>query len=427
MAEERYEDELIKTRHRKKKNRKSGGAVKGRVSQNSVKVDFRVTEKERNRYYLAAAGKYRAARYLTVIILFVFLLVMLLFFRESITYSNLMYLVRDLDADVGFSTTAYNSFSYDGRYVEDFALFKGRIAVAGTDGLTMYDSSGSREAEYNGDYTAPRLETGEKYALLYDAGEKNYSLYTSVSKVLSSEAEENIEAAAVSDSGTYALLTHSKESKFLVTVYNSAFKAVTKYYKDKYVTDIALDSQGDRGAIVSAFSENAVICAEVTLCEVGSEKTQSFTYGGLMPLSAEYTDDGTLIVACDTAILAFGESGEKWRYDFNGSLPSSCTVSGNTVACACAANAIGSVNTVLVFDTDGTVRYNVTLEHKVSAVATDSRYAVYAAGDSQVSRIDLSDGGVKTESLSSPAVRLLAPEGCLVVCHEDGTGSYFSE
>ena len=424
MAKREYDDELIST-GRKRKQKKT--KIKNDVPQNGVKVDLRVTEKPRNRYYLAAAGKYRAARYVAVMLLAVFLFVMLLFFRENITYSNLMYLVRDLDTDNSASAGAYAGITYDGQYAEKFALFKSRIAVAGTTGLTLYDSSGSKEAEYDCSYTNPGLEVSEKYALMYDAGDKSYSIYTSVARVLSEKSDQIIEAAAVSDSGYFALLTRSEEAKFLVTVYNGSFKPVTKYYKDKYVIDLALNKTGSEAAIVSAATENSSVYCEVSLLKIGTEETVSLKYDGLMPISARYADDGSLFVMCDTALLSFRDGEISWRHDFTGMTPVSFDIDKNTAAVTCSENAIGSVNAVLVFDINGNVLYNITLEHKISATATDGERAVYAVGDGKAERIDLSDGSVSSESVSVVPVKLLAPPGSLIVCGEGGTSSHFTD
>ena len=419
MARDRNEDELISTGRKKKKKLKT-------IPQNGVKVDLSVKERPRNRYYLSVAGKYRAARYVTTVLLVAFLLIMLVFFRENITYSNLMYLVRDLDADLGGAAGAYANVTYDGQYAEQFGIFKGRIAVAGTTGLTLYDASGSKEAEYECSYLTPKLEVGEKYALMYDAGERGYSVYTAVARVLSARSDEIIEDAAVSDSGYYALLTRSEESKFLVTVYNGSFKPVTKYYKDKYVTDLAVSPDGDEAGIVSASAEGSGMCCEVSLCKVGTEDTVSLKYDGLMPVSAEYADDGTLFVMCDTALLSFRGGDLLWRHDFSGMTPGTFSLGKKVAAVSCAKNAIGSENEVLVFDTDGNVLYNVTLDRRITGVAADSNRAVYAVGDGEAHRIDLKSGGVTSEPLTVTPVSMIAADGSLVVCGENGTASNFA-
>lgn len=435
MAKGDFDDELIST-GRKKKNKepKKKKEKKKRKAENlsasskdGVKVDFRVTEKPRNKYYLAAAGKYRAARYISVVILAIFLFVMLLFFRESITYSNLMYLVRDLDSDSDSTVGAYANITYDGQYSKEFELFKGRIAVGGTTELKLYDPSGSKEAEYDLAYSNPRLVTGDKYAIMYDAGDRAYSVYTTVARVLSEETDEIIEDAAVSDSGYYALLTHSKESKFLVTVYNSSFRPVTKYYKDKYVIDVALNQNGDEAAIVSAATGGAAVSCEVSLCKVGTEESNSLIYEGLMPISAKYADDGTLFVMCDTSLLIFRGGELIQKHDFTAETPCAFAIDGNIAAVALRKNAIGSENDVLVFDINGNVLYNITLEHKVSFAATDAKYAVYAVGDGEATKIDLKDGSLSRETVSVTPVKILAPEGSLLVCGENGTASYFFE
>lgn len=418
MAKRQNDDELISTGKRRKR--------KDSVPVNGVKVDLSVKKSPVNKYYMSVAGKYRAVRYVTVVMLVLFLTVMLIFFRENITYSNLMYLIRDLDTagEIG-GVGSYTNITYDGQYAEDFALFKGRVLVAGTSGLTVYDASGSKETEYDSDYSKPRLETGEKYALMYDCGGKSYSLFTSVARVLTSASDEVIEGAAVSDSGYYALLTRSKDSKYMVTVYNSGFEPVMKYHKDKYVIDTALDPDGKNIAVVSAFANGSSVSCEVSFAKVGTEDFTSVQYDGIMPLSAHYTGDGTMLLMCDTALMGFHDGELAWRHDFEGTHPNAFTLAGNTAAVCCSKNSIGSTNDILIFDIKGEVLYNIALERKITDIVSDGEDSVYAVGDGTGTRIALSDGTVTQESVSVIPVKLLSPAGSLIVCGEGGTASYF--
>ncbi|MGN1082120.1 MAG: hypothetical protein ACI4SJ_01125, partial [Candidatus Avispirillum sp.] len=121
--------------------RGDGGSADGRTgsrnAKNAVRVDFGEAEQPYNRYYAAVAGRYRFARYACIILLVAFLLSMLIFYRDSITYSNLMYLIRDLDSDTPVTVGVYADITYDGMYSPSFGMFRGRVAVASKNGLTL--------------------------------------------------------------------------------------------------------------------------------------------------------------------------------------------------------------------------------------------------------------------------------------------------
>ena len=177
------QEELIRTGSRRKK--KTSGR---RIGKKSAPDDPAARKKRRtahvsialdeaqpvvNSYYIAIAERYRWARLLSVIALVLFLLIMLLFYRENITYSNLMYLIRDLDTGAVSVVGRYADINYEQQYAPSFALFRDRIAVAGASGFRLYNASGTRELDYESAYGDPRLVVGDKYALLYDAAGKS--------------------------------------------------------------------------------------------------------------------------------------------------------------------------------------------------------------------------------------------------------------
>lgn len=427
-------DELIRTGSRRKKT--SGKRVRGRKAPDSpaarkrkrpahIPIELDDADPAVNSYYIAIANRYRWARLLSIIILVVFLLIMLLFYRKNITYGNLMYLIRDLDTGVVSAVGKYADISYERQYAPSFAIFRERIAVAGASGFRLYNASGSKELDYESAYGDPRLVVGNKYALLYDAAGKSYSMYTTIARVLNSEAEETIEDAAVADDGTYALLTGSDESKYLITVYSPDFKPRAKYYKDKYVIDIALDSKGEQMAVISAGAAGAGAYCEIMFCTVGSEKTTSVELQNTMPLFAGYTDNGRLAVVCDNKILFYDENTLCGQYDFAGAVPAGFDLSGNFLALAVSKNAVGSENEIILFDTDGNIIYNNTINEKIRLIAADGERAVYVLLEDKVQQYSVSGGEPAVEPLRGEALDILPASGGAVVCENGGTYSLF--
>lgn len=428
------QDELIRTGSRRKKA--SGKRVRGRKApddpdarkkKRSAHISIALDDEAPavNSYYIAIADRYRWAKLLSVILLVAFLLIMLLFYRKNITYGNLMYLIRDLDTGVVSAVGKYADISYERQYAPSFALFRDRIAVAGASGFRLYNASGSKELDYESAYGDPRLVTGNKYALLYDAAGKSYSMYTTIARVLNSEADRVIEDAAVADDGTYALLTGSDESKYLITVYSPDFKPVVKYYKDKYVIDIALDSKGEHMAVLSAGAAGAGASCEIMFCTVGSEKTVSAELQNTMPLFAGYTDNGKLAVVCDNKVLFYDGDTLCGQYDIAGAVPVGFDLSGDYLALAVSKNAVGSENDIILFDTDGNIIYNNTINEKVRMIAADGNRSVYVLYEDKVQQYAVSGGEPATETLRGEALDILPASGGAVICETGGTYSLF--
>ena len=440
--ENNHDEDLIKIRKRPKKERPEKSEKKRPEKRrarrdvppkaipkaNGVKLDFSQDEAPQyTKYYMAVSKRYRAARVLSIAILVCFLLVMLVFFRGNITYANLMYLVRDLDTDTAVSVGVYGDISYEKTLASDFALFRQRIAVASSNGFSLYSVTGGQDLSSVDVVANPRLEVSDKYALTYDEGTNRYSVYTTVAKVLSAECEFEILDAAVSDIGKYALVTSTDEARNLITVYNQDFRVVTEYYKDKYVMDVALDSEGEHICAASVDVKLSDVVCELMIGKVGTKDSVSLEYAGMMPLRAEYTDDGRLFVLCDSALLIFKGEKEVARVDFDGLTPGCFAIEGNTVAVTFPTNAVGSESMLRVFNSEGKEICNEHINEKVSIVATDGIESVYVICEANAVRVSLTNEKTKTEAIGERVIGAVAVPGSLVVCFAEGTTSYFAD
>lgn len=432
--EEPFEDggELISTGRKRKHKEKAARTAKNKAqsAQNpkggKVRIDLDEQERSYNKYYLAVANRYRYARYAAFIVLVAFLLTILIFYRGSITYSNLMYLIRDLDSDTEVSVGVYSDVTYDEVHSPRFAMFRSRIALASQNGLRLYSSAGGSDISDDTRFFTPQLETGEKYALVYDAGSTGYCLYTTVSRVFSGKTDENIEDGCVADDGSFALMTRSDDAKFVITVYGSDFKARTKYYKDKYVMDIALCPDGSELCALSADVSAGGASCEIMLGSVGTEDSKTVSVDGLMPICARYCGDGTLIVICDGAVLGISNGEIQWKKDFSGAAPMSFDINGGLVSLCCTRNAVGSENEVFVFDTAGNILYNDVVNGKISFFVTDGVGTAYAVGEDSAEKTVLSDGTKSDCAVKASPIAALCPPGNLILCYADGTVSYFT-
>lgn len=437
---ENRDDELIKIKkkkakpkrekprkeNKKREKRSTRPKVNAIPRAKGVKLDFTEEAPEVNRYYMGISSRYRIARYATIVLLCVFLFVMLAFYRENITYANLMYLVRDLDSSGQVSVGIYNDITYDRSFVSDFELFRSRIAQASPTGFTLYSAAGTVDLESEGIIAEPRLEVGEKYAVMYGVGEKDYSVYTTIAKVLSGECEFEIEDCAVADSGRYAILTEDDEARFLITVYSESFKSLLKYHMNDFVVDMALDSEGENIAVASAVIDSSAVKCELMLGSIDNKDSKYIELEGMMPICCEYTDDNRLFLLCDSALIIFEGEKEVARISFGGLTPGFFDIEGNVIALTFPENVMGNENSLSVYDTEGKELVSEKISSKVLAVATDGEEAVYAVGEAEVFRLSFGDKAIEKEPLKVRALSAIAVPGSLVVFSPDGSDSYFT-
>ncbi len=381
-----------------------------------VKIDYK--DMEVSEYYLAASRRYRFAKFLAFVLLVAFLAVNLLFFRSNITYSNLMYLLRDLDAGAAEITTDFASISYNEESGAVFDIFKGKLAYASSEGFRLYNSTGARELDESRYMQTPAIVTGDKYAVVYDVGGHSYSIFTAMACVLEETCDEVLEDVCVSDSGSYAILTRSNEAKYLVSVYKENMKLQAKYYKDKYVTDMALDEKGKNLAIVSADVSVSGITAEIALCKVGTEEVQTIAIENAMPLAAEYMENGSLLVLCDTKLVKVADGKIESEYALDGGDVTEFRFAKDSVAVVLSDNAVSSENKAYLFDMNADLLCSEEISGKVNSICCDAS-AMYVLCDDSIKMIT-TDGNVKSVSCSAYIEDIVVIYGNLLKCEKLG-------
>ena len=112
-------------------------------------------------YYISLADKFHLARIVLYMVLFAFLAVTLLSSRQVITYENLYYLVKDIDAANITAKSQVNHLSYPlSQATPDFAFFRGGLVIAGGDEITALSGSGKQTLSDNVSMTTPCVSAG---------------------------------------------------------------------------------------------------------------------------------------------------------------------------------------------------------------------------------------------------------------------------
>ncbi len=415
MREKRNESVEIRTRQSRQVKRPA--PVTAQAPKKKVKIDYK--DMEVSEYYLAASKRYRFAKFLSFVLLVAFLAVNLLFFRDNITYNNLMYLLRDLDSGAAEITTEFASITYNEESGAVFDIFKGKLAYASSEGFRLYNSTGARELDQSRYMQTPAIAKSNKYSIVYDVGGHAYSIFTTMACVFEGTAEDVLEDVCVSDNGSFATLTRSNEAKYLVSVYKENLKLQTKYYKDKYVVDITMDEKGKNLAIVSADVSVSGISSEIMLSKTGTEETASVTIEDAMPLAAQYMENGSLLVLCDTKLVKVADGKTDSEYNFGAGDIKEFRFGEDSVAVVLSDNAVSSENKVFLFDSDGALLLSGEVSGKVSRVCSD-KSAVYVLTDSSIVRLTV-DGEEKSVPCSAAVEDIVAVYGTLLKCEKLGT------
>ena len=334
--------------------RKKAARDREHVQTESIPIAGRV-EKQRNRYYLRVSRRYMVAAVLVLLLLVLYIMCVTVFFGEYVTYDNLKYLLRDMDAITVGGHDDFERIVYNASENTEAEYFRNGIALCDTDKYRYYDTSGVMLVEEELGYKNPVMVSSEKYMLVYDLDGRGYSIFNQLTRIIDREAEGSIIAADICEDGSYIIVIRSNETKYVAQLYNGAYNKVLSVYKDSYVFDVALSRDGRTAVICSICPGDSDFDCEIDICERGkNESVKKISRTHTMPLDA-YAYDGGFAVLCSNEIMFFDEKGNDIRETvFNGMSLRYADINGKTAAVAGTTNALGSENRVIVFDMENT-------------------------------------------------------------------------
>ena len=388
------------------------------TQENSPRRTAKEAQDPYNRYYMRVSGMYRAAKWGMLLLFILYLLLTLFIRRDSITYENLLYLMRDLN--ISSDGGSFASAVYEEQQNMTFCAFKNELALAGSSGVRLYDGSGACVLDDSTSYKAPALESGEKYLLLYDAGGNDYALFTTLACVHRASADGAIQYADIADSGRYLIVSRTEETKYKVTLYSASFTELARYYRDSFVTSAAISPNGEAVAILSADASGWTLNGSVTLCSDGSAETKNVSLGTSLPVAARYFSDGSLAVICDDRVVFLTPSGEiAASVSYEQQTLQCFDFSDACVAFACKRNVLGSESRIVLLDTKGSVLCDEVRTGKIESVsASDVSPAVYIVSGSSVEK--LSRGASERTEFSGNLRAVREVGGCAVLCYSSG-------
>lgn len=380
------------------------------------------SEPEKNSYFLRVSDRYIRAKYFCVILLALFLGTMMLAFGDEITYSGLMYLIRDLNTGGGTYSAGFGTAEYSEQDSMSFAMYRGELAVIGNRTLRMYNSKGEENRSYELGYAEPALASSDKYLLAYNIGTTDYSVYTSIARVHNGNASGKIECADVNDEGDQLLVCRSDQTKYVVSTYDSSFRSVANYYKNRYVTSAALGNDG-RVVIASFGAESGGFDCEIELYYDGADKPESvYTAAGVFPVRCGIWDDGGYFVICTDRILFFTDKGALVKSTESVAGYEAFSVfdgADGALAVASADSVLGGSSDVFVFDMNGDLLYNSNVGGSVSSLAV-SKGTVYALAGGSAYMLPIRGGDVLSVDVRDGGGVLLPSGDSAVLCRGDG-------
>ena len=362
---------------------------------------------EKNAYYSRVSYRYSyAARMLCVLLA---LIILFFIFSGSISYDNFYYLSKDFGIASAFVNSSYRTITYGVGSSQSYALYHGGLAVASREGISLYTAGGGELFSLTHQYGNPVVISSSKYALLYDLGGKQYSLYNSFSKTFEEKLDYPIFDAVIANNGTYAIVTSSQDYRSVLRVYNNDGTRYDYNFTSSYIYSVAMSKDGSRIAVALADGEGDGFASEVRVYSVGkSDYKKAETSFSSVPLEINFFDNGNLCVVSREGVNLFSRNlkldeayqPEKSIYEYY--------LSNDGIALAYL-DQNGSQTQLVLLDKRGKVKYSEKIAGKVLDIATYEGY-LFLQTPSGFTRINTG------KSVQKDEVELVSTDFSMLVC-----------
>lgn len=378
-------------------------------------------------YYATVSARYKIGQRVFSLLLILFLLVSIFANIKSITYGNFFYFVRDFGNAVDIESTNYETLTYDVYQNQTFSLYRGGLAAVSPSNVSVFTATGRRTLRSRSDYVIPYAVCSDKYVLVYDMSGTSFSLYNSFSKVYTESFDNPISDAAISDSGVFALVTSSAEYKSVIQVYNKSIKPIGRYSKDMFAIDVAIDSGGERMAVLYYSVGDGRGATTVRVYDISERKNDSrepdedrilcekvLPYE--FPLACSFLDKGRMTVLTNSSATVLDDLYnvyEEQRY--NGEI-SAVYADESGAAVALKPGALNDLNKIVAFDSSGDLFYSDIVRESARQIEVCGKY-IFIKSDTGALRVDSANG--EEEKYECQAGRLLVyDEDTAIVCAE---------
>jgi len=372
-----------------------------------------------NDYYEAVSERFGLVQVFLYLILLAFVAVSFLMNTDLITYQNLYYFVKDLNATTETVDVLHtDSISYPTDTSQSFALYRQGLAVAGNTSVTIFTATGRQTVSRNVQYQNPVAVGTGKYLLVYELDGTSYSLYNSYTQIHSGKTDSPIRCATMSASGMYAIVTESDQYASVVKLYSRNFELINQYRYNGYVTDVAINGKGSYLSVLMSRVENGALVTSLNVYEPKKDTVYSqCEIGKGLGVRCGFTDSGVVTVLTGDGVYSVSVGGKLMsEYHFGGKNIKAFDLSENGCAVVWKDNTSLSDQQVVIFDKDGKIAHQTTVSHTVRSVVSSDGNAYLMCSDG-ILRVRSSDGDQSfVECQTEGKMLLVTNDGRALLC-----------
>ncbi len=274
----------------------------------------------------AKTQKRQSPRKRWLLFLFIFLLIIILLITYLLCFTTSMDGVKRFFRYFG-KDASYGSIRLDRSELHSYTTIEDLLAVAGTNGITVFNEDGSVRWCAEGSYSSPALKSKSEYLLAYDIGGTALTLFQSDGEVLFALKTKNpLYDAEVSEEGFVAVLCGGTIDRAAFEVYNPDGELLYRRdSKTKYLNACAISPDGSFAAISAFTDEDFSLKSSVQYLKTDREELRDeFSTENRLIYDLAFTDSETVCAVSSDALLFFGGESQKectgklLNYSFDG-------------------------------------------------------------------------------------------------------------
>ncbi len=361
-------------------------------------------------YYASVSLGYRIAKYISIVLLVVFVIFSFTFLRKDITLENLRYLLKFISFTNTETSITAPKISYASGSPNRLDLFIGDLCTLSPSGYALYDSQGNQIMSEDINYASPVLKTSEGFALCYDLDGNEFAILNTFTLLYEGTSEFSITDATIADDGSFAIASSSREYRTAITLYNSDFEPISKVYKNDHLMALEYMPDASKVAIMTAGAEGGEFYTKIELIVPGERSAlHSAAIDGL-GYSLYYLTDGIAVVT-DEGIFFFDSELNLKSSTKHTTQLALTDASDKYLTVVYSDGVIGKSYTARTFDTNGRAVYEGEFVGKLIGVDSDeSGDYVFILTGNELSRINLINKKIGTLTVESDAIDLLVSD-----------------
>lgn len=270
---------------------------------------------------------------------------------NNLSPANIGNWIRTKAVGLGFGDGYPTVFTGNTAEAGNFGAMDGNVYVVSDTALTVMNSTAKTLFSVRHSYNNPCVSAVNDRFLLYNAEGTGYRVETASGTQVSGTSEGPVTTGAMSGSGKFALAVQASDYASALHVYKRNGTLQYRYgFADTYITAVALNGDGTRGAVASVTSQNGAMVSRITILDFSSkDAVATFESTGNLVLSLLWNKEDRVIAVGDTATLVSDRDFNFTAYDYGGREVTAYGMTDTRAVVSVSNFAYGGDSTLLIF------------------------------------------------------------------------------